>query len=89
MSQPTPLYNVRTASGLSQGALARALGKNRATISRIESGEAQASPELAKLIAEHFVGKITRDEILFPELHAAKKPPVSTAPRKKLVRKAS
>lgn len=83
LSGPSPLFLVRTAAGLSQGELARTVGKYRSTISRIENGEAQPSRELAMKIAEVFPGKITLEQIVFPELHLQKKK------KKKPVRRAS
>lgn len=82
MSAPTPLFTIRTARGLSQGDLARQLGRNRATISRIESGECQPTRELAIQITEIFKGAITRDEVMFPELYAKK--PAKKAARAQL-----
>ncbi len=67
----TPLKRERLRRNLAAEALANAVGVRRPTIARIENGTKRPSPELAKRIADFFGGKLTRDQILFPEEYPA------------------
>ena len=67
----TPLKIAREKRGLNIGELADALDVTRATISRIENAKKRPSPELAIRIADYFGNKVTRDQIIFPELYPA------------------
>ena len=67
----TPLrYYREHVAKISQSQLAKAVGVNKSTISRIETGDTngqyRTKPEIADAIESHFKGGITRDQILFP-----------------------
>lgn len=80
----TPLASARERLGLSRSSLAVGLSIEYSHLYRIERGEAQCSPALARRIAEYFDGEVTRDQILFPEeyVDGKKKPAVSVPTRK-------
>lgn len=67
----TPLKKIRTSLAKSTYEMAKVIGINQSQYYRVEAGQSKASPALAKKIAEIFEGQITRDEILFPELHVS------------------
>lgn len=75
----TPLRQIRLKNGLSLRQLAEAVDSTAPHISRIErlrdsSGvRHRASLALAEAISRFFDGKLTRDEILFPEHHMHKR----------------
>ena len=63
----TPLKKIRLERRQSAQSIARALGVDPATISRVERGLARCSPDLAERLAKHFGGAITELQILYPE----------------------
>lgn len=67
----TPLrYHRQHVARITQQTLADAIGVDKSTISRIEtggtSGRCRTSPEVAEAIEVYFKGALTRDQILFP-----------------------
>jgi predicted transcriptional regulator len=46
------IYEMRRELGISQGALARAVGISQSLMSRIESGEQNAKPDVVEAIAQ-------------------------------------
>jgi len=86
----TPLATIRKSRGLSLGDLSKMVDYDRGGLSRIERGIARPRPELANRLVTAFEGKITRDQILFPEEYPepTQKKPVRSVPGKKSVRSA-
>jgi len=62
-----PLKRYRKIAGISQKAVAKALGLSVASVSRIENWTQGVSPELAKKIEAWSRGRVSRLEILWPE----------------------
>lgn len=80
----TPLRAIRDSLRLSRATVATALKIDYSHLYEIERGSAQASPDLANRLEVYFEGKITRDEILYPQDYpAAEKKPVRSVPGKK------
>ena len=67
----TPLERYRKGRGLSQAALARAAATDQGTISRIESREQVASPQLAEKIALATGHAVTEMQVLYPDRYTA------------------
>lgn len=70
----TPLREIRLRMNLTQQDVAEAVGVDKSRICRIErfaikanGTHERASPELAAALADFFDGKVTRDQIIFPE----------------------
>lgn len=88
----TPLAAIRDELGVSRSTVATDLDIEYSHLYRIERGEAQASPAVARRLAEYFEHAVTRDQILFPDLYETdqKKPArsVRVAGTKKPVKRA-
>lgn len=85
----TPLKRLRIAQGLSLGGVAKAVGTDKAHISRIERGLTKPRAEMLLRLSTLFQGAITWDEISYPELFLAHKKGPTTAATKKRVARAS
>lgn len=79
----TPLARARAASGMSLTQVSAAVQYDRGGLSRIERGMSRPRPALANRLVQLFEGKLTRDQILFPEEYPldGKKPSRSTKGR--------
>lgn len=74
MNQTSPLREARSAKGMSLSALAQTIKTDIGHLSRIERGEAAASPALAENIVEAIgLDLIHEMQILYPERFKAKK----------------
>ena len=63
----SPLASQRMRLGISIRSLAGLMGCDSSHLSRLERGQATASPALSQKLANFFENKITRDQILFPK----------------------
>lgn len=58
-------------TGMKQAEAARKLEVSESTISLILSGDRRASPELAQKIVHESRGKVSLEEVLFPDQYGA------------------
>ncbi len=67
----TPLYHARRAAGLTQAALAAQVGVTQPHLSALERMTAQASPGLASRLRTALGGRISEEQILYPQRFVA------------------
>ncbi len=83
---PLKYFRVHVAK-ISQGVLADAVGVNKSTICRIETGgpngRFRTSTEVADAIQRYFNNGITRDQILFPQDYKPDGTPIKRSPGKR------
>ena len=63
----SPLRSLRLKRGLTQKEICLAVGIDQAHYSRIETGQAVATADVAKRLAEYFGHAVTEMQILYPE----------------------
>ena len=63
----TPLKKLRKARGLSQTDVAKAVGIDQATLSRIEGGTYGPRKDAYLALAKYFGSAISLEQIIFPE----------------------
>jgi len=69
----TPLKKVRKSTGISIAEISRNFkvqgftGSSDGHLSKVERGIQQASPALAEALSTYFGGKVTEEQILYPE----------------------
>lgn len=81
----TPLKFHRMQARITQEDLAQAVGVNKSTICRIETGgpdgRFRTTPDVADAIQKFFNGKVTRDQILFPQDYKPDGTPIERKPK--------